>query len=80
VRISSEEEKKKDLRRARRSGIHLLQWVHLLYMDPLFNYGGEGGSGAQHQKKGEETEKRFLPIQVRTASFFLLNEKGRDLF
>ncbi|MGP1408986.1 MAG: hypothetical protein ACTTJ0_01805 [Porphyromonas endodontalis] len=31
-------------------------------------------------RRGEETEKRLLPIRVRTASFFLLNGKGRDLF
>lgn len=31
-------------------------------------------------RRGEETQKRLLPIQVRTASFFLLNGKGRDYF
>lgn len=42
---------------------------------------GEGGVIRERSvRRGEETQKRLLPIQVRTASFFLLNGKGRDYF
>lgn len=43
---------------------------------------GEGGGVIRERsvRRGEETQKRLLPIQVRTASFFLLNGKGRDYF
>lgn len=54
----------------------LVPFVSCLVVDAV----EEGFYGGALRKIGEKIEKRFLPIQVRTASFFLLNEKGRDLF
>ena len=52
----------------------------LLYNKAIFLIMEERGDQGRSVRRGEETEKRLLPIQVRTASFFLLNGNGRDLF
>jgi hypothetical protein len=51
-----------------------------LYIDSSFLSVRERFYGGDRRKMGEETQKRLLPIQVRTASFFPLSGEGRDLF
>lgn len=54
----------------------LVPFVSCLVVDAV----EEGFYGGDRRKMGEETQKRLLPIQVRTASFFPLSGEGRDLF
>jgi|GEM_PF-3907799 len=52
----------------------------LLYNKAIFLIMEERGLIRERSiRRGEETQKRLLPVQVRTASFFPLRREGSDL-
>ncbi|WP_314824965.1 hypothetical protein, partial [Porphyromonas endodontalis] len=80
ARISSEEEKEETLRKGKSEEFpHLVRGTPIIYRPLFLICKREILIRGRSVRRREETQKRLLPVQVRTASFFLLNGEGRDL-